>query len=61
MSVLQDVKIICIFMKYQVNTGNLFLYYKTMSEDNFHRFIEQMETEVWKDNFPEYEKEDKDE
>ena len=44
-----------------MNIENLFLYYKTMSEDNFHRFIEQMETEVWKDNFPDYEKEDKDE
>tara|TARA_R100000005_G_C4819232_1_gene101494 strand:- start:28 stop:129 length:102 start_codon:yes stop_codon:yes gene_type:complete len=28
-----------------------------MSEDNFYRFIKQMEKEIWKDNFPEYEKE----
>ena len=48
-------------MKYQVNTGNLFLYYKTMSEDNFYKFIMQMEKEVWENNFPEYEKEDEDE
>ena len=44
-----------------MNIENLFLYYKIMSEDNFYKFIMQMQKEVWEDNFPEYEKDDKNE
>ena len=40
-----------------MNIKNLFLYYRTMSEDDFYRFIKQIEKEVWEDNFPEYKKE----
>jgi hypothetical protein len=28
-----------------------------MSEEELHKFIERQEKEIWKDNFPEYEKE----
>jgi len=28
-----------------------------MSEDDFYRFIKQIEKEVWENNFPEYKKE----
>ena len=48
-------------MKYQGSTKNLFLYYKIMSEDDFYKFIKQMQKEVWEDNFPEYKEEDEDE
>ena len=32
-----------------------------MSEEELERFIRRQEKEIWKNNFPEYEKEDEDE
>ena len=32
-----------------------------VSEEELEKFIRRQEKEVWEDNFPEYEKEDKDE
>ena len=43
-----------------MNIKNLFLCYRTMSENNLHLFLLKLEKEVWGENFLKYEKEEDD-